>query len=520
MEGTADASVRGARSLKSTARPIILLFLAAILLAPAFLFGPRATDSYVYNFVWTRQFSEAFARGEFYPRWLPASFEGLGSPTFYFYPPVAFWLTGALDSVGFSTWQAVNVGALVMLLASGAAMYAWLSYRGTRPLLGAALYMMAPYHLYEFYLRGALAEFAAFIWLPLLALGLEALPKRWGALLLAVALAGLLLTHLPAAVLTAAFVLAPLAIWRVRLDRSVLLPGAIAGVLGVALAAFYLLPALTLQGHVSSHLLWDDFHRPSYWLLWKRPEPYYLALQPAIALGLVVAVALSRSFWSILAIATAAAAAGIVPFMWDLPLLAQVQFPWRLLMVVEFAAVAAIVTAPPPPALAAASIVVLMIPVLMIGAATANRRALTSDAYLLRAMPDAPEYLPTGFDLAGVTASERRVRLEPYRNLPRGDVMSVSRPGRITFGRAAFPIWQVVKGDKVTPSSGPLITVDATPGQYRIVRRRLWQETVGAAISGLAALLLITAGVLGIAVARHPHQQHRRRHHADRQQES
>ncbi len=38
--------------------------------------------------------------------------------------------------------------------------------------------------------------------------------------------------------------------------------------------------------------------------------------------------------------------AGLLPWFWDLPLVGKVQFPWRLLMVVEFALLTAPCLAP------------------------------------------------------------------------------------------------------------------------------------------------------------------------------
>jgi len=107
--------------------------------------------------------------GTLYPRWFPDSFEGLGSTTFYFYPPLAFWLKGALAALGLGASHAVALAATAFSAASGLAMYGWLKDRASRPLWWAVIYMSAPYQLYDFYLRGALAEYASHMWFPLIA---------------------------------------------------------------------------------------------------------------------------------------------------------------------------------------------------------------------------------------------------------------------------------------------------------------------------------------------------------------
>ena len=70
----------------------------------------------------------------------------------------------------------------------------------------------------------------------------------------------------------------------------------------------------------------------------------------ATATGLAVRAAQeapAAAPWALLAIVATAAAFGLVPFVWDIPLMAKVQFPWRLLGLVEFAAITAIALAPP-----------------------------------------------------------------------------------------------------------------------------------------------------------------------------
>ncbi|HEX6860202.1 MAG TPA: hypothetical protein VF138_08410 [Caulobacteraceae bacterium] len=468
----------------------VLILLAAAIVVPNFLFGPGLTDSQVYNYIWTAQFADAISAGEFYPRWLPDSFEGLGSPTFYFYPPFAFWVAGALDALGLTTLQAINAAGFLLLLASGLTMYVWLKSQGGRALLGAALYMVAPYHLLDLYSRGALAEFAAFVWLPLIALAIEALPKRWAPPLLAVSFAGLILSHLPTALLAGLFLIAPLAVRKVRQDRDALLPGLVAGALGLALCAFYLLPALTLQEHVSISLLWSDFYGPSHWRLDKASTLYLLSLAP-IAPAMALLALPSRSFWAGVTVVAALAALQLIPVIWHIPLLAKVQFPWRLLAVVEFAAITAVSFRAPRRLWLKAALVLLAAPYLVNGIRAGRMLTAPRDyTSVNRVLPDAPEYLPRGFDVSAVGDRMRAVDLSPYRALPSPPTM-VRSAGAITVRRFAFPIWRVEKEGIEVKSHGPLITFQATPGVYRVVRVRLWQERLGALVSLLAALSLL-----------------------------
>lgn len=474
---------------------LVLLGAAALLVAPILAFGPPFTDSAWYNHLWTHQIAEELARGDPYPRWLSGSFEGLGSPTFYFYPPLAFLVSGFLDVLGLSTEAAVGLTSLVFLAASGASMFAWLRFRrAPRALLCASLYMAAPYHLFDIYQRGALAEFAALAWLPLIALGIEALPRRWAIPLLASATAGLLLTHLPMALLAGVFLIAPAAVAAAWRNRRAIVPGLIAGALGVGLACFYLLPPLTLQGHISEHLLWEAHFRPEAWFFWK-PLPAELAFLPVLAAVLAICAVVTRSFWGALAAVAAAASVGVIPAIWDIPLLAKAQFPWRLLGIVEFATITALASAPRGRFLAGAAVLGLVTAMLAALNFAPRFFAPLDTAALYASRFDAPEYLPKGFQPRDLDRGGRKLDLSAYRGLPAGLQITLGPSGSITLHRAAFPIWQVTKNGRPVASRGPLITFDAAPGVYRIERVVVWQEWVGAVVSLVALVLLLLQGV-------------------------
>lgn len=469
----------------------LLTLVAVLILLPSFLLGPGDSHSVTYNYVWTSQFGTEMAKGNLYPRWLPGSFEGLGSPTFYFYPPIAFWIAGAFDAGGLSTLAAINMAAFLTLLLSGIAMYHWLSARGTYPLLGAILYMAAPYHLMDFYVRGALAEFTAFIWYPLIALAITRLPERRGVILLALAYGGLVLTHLPMAVLTGFFLIAPLGLFKTWQDRRVFWPLAASGALAVGLAAFYLVPALTMQGYISSHLLWGPWYRPSSWGLLAHGPLLQMLSIPVLIVGLAVLSLSARSIWTFISLLAALAALGLIPFIWDIPPFAQAQFPWRLLGIIEFAAITAMLSCRPRPILLGLGLGLVLFAFIKWTAESAEY--LTTPvpyAMIERDLPDAAEYLPAGLNTALITDFERKPDLTAWRGVKAGDELVVDQPGEVMMRRAAFPIWRVMRGEEVVPYQGPVIRFQAQSGRYRLERVYIWQEWVGFIVS-LGSLLLL-----------------------------
>lgn len=467
-------------------RPFLFLSgLGLALMLPTLLWGPGASHSHMYNYMWTSHLGGQMVQGNLYERWLPDSFEGLGSPTFYFYPPFAYWVAGAFNALGLSVFQAINMAGVALLIASGVTMHAFLKDRTPHPLTGAALYMAAPYHLYDFYVRGALAEFACFIWLPLIAVGIAQLPARRGVLLLAGSYAGLLLTHLPLAMLTALFLIAPLLAQRIWQAPRALTTGALAGVLALGLSAFYLLSAVTLQEKVSTNLLWNDLYVATHWSIWTST----LALFPCLALGWMLLAWPARSIWAAIAVVTGLASVRLIPFLWDIDLLNKAQFPWRALCIVEFAAVTALMSYRPQAVTRAAGAIILFFPYVCLIVLTQHNLYEPVDyARIARVRPDAPEYLPAGFDPTKVDRYDRWTDLSSVRALPRGETIEVRRAGPVTLGHAAFPIWRVTRDGHLVSYTGPLIHFDAKPGTYRIERVSIWQERWGAAISMLALL--------------------------------
>src|ERR1700687_1596024 len=54
------------------------------------------------------------------------------------------------------------------------------------------------------------------------------------------------------------------------------------------------------------------------------------------------------SFWTFVCIVCLLLIAGLLPWFWRIPFVAKVQFPWRLMIVVEFAIISAVCLMPWP----------------------------------------------------------------------------------------------------------------------------------------------------------------------------
>ena len=135
-----------------------------------------------------------------FSRWVPDLAYGYGQPLFNYYAPLAYGPALLAHVAGLDVAASFELATAGWLIGSAFAMYVLgRALFGPMAALTAALvYAYLPYQLVDVYVRGALAETAAFTWLPLVAwcLLMARLDgrARWSAGL-AVCVAGLILTH-------------------------------------------------------------------------------------------------------------------------------------------------------------------------------------------------------------------------------------------------------------------------------------------------------------------------------------
>jgi hypothetical protein len=261
----------------------LLIGMGLLLTWPLLVYGaPDLSHDAVYQVLWAKQFGIQFWRGDLYPRWFTNVNDGFGGPSGFFYPPLAsfvsalFWpFMEARDPHG---WLVAGYGLAFGEILSGITAYWWLRSlaKPQAALLGATVYLVAPYHLaMDVYLRGASAEFWVFVWFPLVLWSADGLLRRsrWA---VAIAAAGYALAVLSHPTLALCFAPIPLAYvfffsQSKECIRNTVMTGA-ALLLGVGLSGLYLLPAMVDQGkayvvlQTMGHFdyrkqwLWQDSH--------------------------------------------------------------------------------------------------------------------------------------------------------------------------------------------------------------------------------------------------------------------
>ena len=201
---------------------LLSAFALAPLLTPGYFWGAHDARHSVYFLL---EFDRAIHDGILYPRWQAEFNFGYGYPFFNIYSTGAFYIGEALHLLGLDFVSAVK-GVFALSIAGAAlAMYVYARrLLGSRSaaLVAAVVYTYIPYHLADVYLRAALADSLCFVFFPLALLGFHNLveePRPRNLVLAGAALAGLIFSHYPLALLFIPFLglyLLALMIWRAR----------------------------------------------------------------------------------------------------------------------------------------------------------------------------------------------------------------------------------------------------------------------------------------------------------------
>lgn len=236
---------------------LIIICLAALTHGLA-LYGPQVVNGpdIKIHYRWALQFTSALSEGVWYPRWAAYSYQGLGDPSFLYIHPLFYYAAAAAHSLCGSIWLAIlTVGALSSAL-TAAATY-WLARRHTSVPLAATAAAAMALSPYAFHLAHYQQFLPMHFAMPSLVLFLGVVfldHTRYRIPLTAGSLALLVTSHVLAAFM-ALVCTSVLILWRAARLRSLavrmLLEHGTGVMLGLALSAIYLVPALTAQDLVS-----------------------------------------------------------------------------------------------------------------------------------------------------------------------------------------------------------------------------------------------------------------------------
>jgi hypothetical protein len=338
---------------------LLILLSAALASSGRIVRGISCGHDYDFHFVSWMEVQRNWSQGVLYPHWAQSPNWGAGEARFIFYPPLTWMLGAVLGYMMNWDWVPATIQFLSLAgagLATRALARQFLPARNAT--LAGVIATATPYALFTGYERTAFSELAAAVWIPLLLLFALRSQKN-SAFPLAVVLAATWLTNAPAGVM-ATYLLAFTALTAAILLRQwwPLLRVSGATVLGLGMAAFYLVPAAWEQRWIAIQQAVDVGMRVSdSWLFARHASPdlelhdQVLRVASAIVVftcsfaagGVAICVLrhkLPRSmrhFWVPLALLVPILFALQLPFsdpVWNaLPKLQFLQFPWRWLTV-------------------------------------------------------------------------------------------------------------------------------------------------------------------------------------------
>jgi hypothetical protein len=352
--------------------PYLWLVIAFSLFAVLPLAGPDyffdAHDAPHTGFFLT-EFDAALRDGVWYPGWATDQALGYGYPTFVLYPPLAYYAAEGFHLLGAGKVVAVKWVWALATVGAGLAMYAYARHvmGRQRALLAAVIYVYMPYHLADIYVRADLAEYCAFVWMPLALLAFHRVTEgvsarriglaglAYGALWMSHNLTGLLFTPLLAIYVLFRLLIEQIS-WQGRLSRAAAALGG--SLLGTGIAAALILPNLFERQYIvqeqwvrAGYDYAQHFLQPTYFLssAWgyapgspgtEGGMSFQLGAVPLI----LAIVATLAAFWGrdrhkapilFSASVTLLLLFFMLPIsapLWELlPIAALVQFPWRLL---------------------------------------------------------------------------------------------------------------------------------------------------------------------------------------------
>ncbi len=198
------------------------------------------------------EMTKALKDGMFPVRWSQDLGYGFGYPLFNYYNPFSYYIGGFIGLLGFDALLSTKLMVILSVILSGVSMYLLSKefFGKTGGLFSSALYILAPFHAVDLYVRGNFAESFAYAFIPLLFYGLFMINKdyKWKFVVIAsISYAGIILSHNLTAMMVSPFALCFIGylVIKERKKRLVRLSKLLYPLfIGFLLSAFYSIPAI------------------------------------------------------------------------------------------------------------------------------------------------------------------------------------------------------------------------------------------------------------------------------------
>lgn len=199
------------------------------------------------------EMGKALKDGMFPVRWVADLGYGYGYPIFNFYAPLSYYAGGLFTVFGFDALLATKIMMGIAIILSGIFMYllARELFGKLGGVISALFYLYAPYHAVDIFIRGDVAEFWAYAFIPLAFYGLLMVYRyqKWRFVVIgSLGYAGIILSHNLTAMMVTPFILIAIllncyiAYHQNKLATIYYLISTI--FIGILVSAFYWVPAL------------------------------------------------------------------------------------------------------------------------------------------------------------------------------------------------------------------------------------------------------------------------------------
>lgn len=320
------------------------------------------------------QMSKSLSDGAFPVRWVDDLGYGYGYPIFNFYAPFPYYLGSAVDLIINDSVVATKIMFAIGIATSFFSMYILASSFTNRygGLVAGVIYLYFPYHALNIYVRGAVGEFFAYVFLPLVFWAVFYIYRKtklvknnkpiiFESILLSIPLALVVVSHNLSAFMLSILLLPYVLFFLFRSKNKIVFISSILimGLVAFLISSFYVLPAIFESGYtnVDSQIGGGAFYADHFVCLgqlWSSNWGFGGSALGCIdgisfALGrvnifilLIALVFLIRSlvtrkksyeiiFW-ILLLTSVFLLLPISKAIWDnLPFMEYLQFPWRFM---------------------------------------------------------------------------------------------------------------------------------------------------------------------------------------------
>lgn len=203
------------------------------------------------------ELDSALRDGQFPVRWVSHLGFGYGYPLFNFYPPFSYYTAEVFHMFGFSFIDSTKLVFILGFLLSSLFMYLWTKehFGKLAAIFASLLYVYAPYHAVNIYVRGSMPDFLAYSLFPAVFLILDKTFKTRKinySILLGLLLAAIPLTHILNLISFFPFVsiyLIYLLILHKRDIKKILPHLSLSILIAFGLNAFFLIPAILEKGY-------------------------------------------------------------------------------------------------------------------------------------------------------------------------------------------------------------------------------------------------------------------------------